>query len=142
VGDDRRPRVETARIDRVDDAHVAPGLRETRGTSRLLVAAAGEHDVPDRTWAQAAHRFDHTRTHRRGLRIDNERALRSDLHGAIAAGPDKYMNLTLRGEHMEITLCVDRRSGDTKRSNGEGDCRTRPENVLHRLMFSAATRAR
>jgi hypothetical protein len=46
VRDDRRARVESTRVDRVDDADVAPRLGDRRRASGLLIAAA-EHDVPN-----------------------------------------------------------------------------------------------
>ena len=46
-----------ARIDRVDHADVAPGLRQVvAAPPALLIVAAGEHDVANRTRAQAANR--------------------------------------------------------------------------------------
>ncbi len=140
--DDRRAGVETARVDRVNHAHVASGLREIRRASCLLVAAAGEHDVPNRARTQAAHRFEHVRTHRRRLRVDDDRSLWSDLHGGVAAGPDKHVNLALRREHVKRTLSIDRRSCAPGRGQDDSGCRALREDASHRLTLSAARRAR
>jgi hypothetical protein len=109
VRDDRGARIEPARVDRVDDTDVAPGLGDRRRSSGLLVAAAGEHDVPDRTGTQAADGVEHTCTHRRGLRIDNQWTLGSDLHRGVAAGTGEHVDASLGWEHDEIALRVDER---------------------------------